>query len=210
MRPRVESSGAAGAGFSFAKRRALSARAGQQMSAQLPEPRTRQVAIDDGDAEDTPVGRHGGVHGIDAPHAGATRPRLPLHRPGRSSRFNDHQSTEHLAVLEDSHLTHGLGGGREGLLQRNGVDVLSAGQNQDLLDPPRDREVALGVEHSEVPGVEPAVAENGRGLLGPPVVAHHHLRDPALRSRLLPWCAPRTPAALRRRFRRGCDQAAGR
>ena len=57
-------------------------------------------------------------------------------------------------------------------------------RDQDhVLEPVHDREVAVGVGHRDVAGVEPAVADRERGLLRAPPVAEHHLRAPGCRAR---------------------------
>src|SRR2546422_5887091 len=52
---------------------------------------------------------------------------------------------------------------REQVLQLAGADVLALADD-DVLPPPGDAEVALGVERAEVAGAEPAVGREGVGV----------------------------------------------
>src|SRR5699024_904495 len=77
----------------------------------------------------------------------------------------DDRGLEHRSVLVQDALDLGAG------------DVLTARDDQ-VLQPVDDEEVAVGVAHADVAGVEPPARERGRGRVGVAPVAGEHLRAP--------------------------------
>src|SRR5947208_8186259 len=76
---------------------------------------------------------------------------------------------------------------REQVLQLAGADVLALADD-DVLPPPGDAEVALGVERAEVAGAEPAVGREGVGVQGRVAVAEEALGAARQDLALAPGC----------------------
>ena len=92
--------------------------------------------------------------------------------------FSDDERLGPLAPLlvgdtDDRGVEHGVVG-EQRLLHLDGRDVLPAGDD-DVLGPVAQLDVAVGVHHAEIAGVEPAARERLGGGLGVAVVALHHV-----------------------------------
>ena len=57
-----------------------------------------------------------------------------------------------------------------------GIDILSVGEHDDFLAPSSDKEIAAGIEITEIARVEPAVAQHFGRRLGPLPISLHHDR----------------------------------
>src|SRR4029079_18312067 len=133
----------------------------------------RQVAVEP--VDDFPVERQH-VVAADQLEALAGRAAEVLEAPLQRGELRDDQRRrEATAIAEDDD----LGDERAALqrrLDRLRRDLLAAGGVQQILLAIRDRQVAVGVERADVAGVEPAVLEDGGGLVRLVVVAQHHVR----------------------------------
>ena len=100
---------------------------------------------------------------------------------GRGAGHEAHEGARHLAPALVGDADHGgLAHGRvelERLLDLDRRDVLAAGHDE-VLGAVDDGEVAVGVDHGEVAGAQPAAAQHLGGRLGRVEVADHHVVAP--------------------------------